>query len=142
MSTAATLSIDDYRLSYRTDGGAFRVLDGVDLTVNRGEVLGLVGESGSGKSTLAYAVMRALRAPVAAQSGNINLGTTALTALPESEIASLRGNRIAMVFQDPGASLNPTMTLGEHFAPELRRHRRLGRSEVQAETLSLIEMVG
>ncbi|MDP6708935.1 MAG: ABC transporter ATP-binding protein [Alphaproteobacteria bacterium] len=142
MTAAVTLGISDYRLGYRTEAGPLQVLDGVDLSINQGEVLGLVGESGSGKSTLAYAVMRALQAPVVAQSGVIELAGTALTAMTEDEIAALRGNRIAMVFQDPGASLNPTMTLGEHFEQVLRRHRRLGRAEAREETRRLVEMVG
>ena len=109
------LRVRDYSVSYATGRGPLQVLEGVGLTVGPGEVLGLVGESGSGKSTLACAVMRTLRAPVAAESGDIALGGVPLLGLDESRLSSIRGNRIAMVFQHPGASLNPTLTLGEHF---------------------------
>ena len=136
------LRIRDYSVSYATGRGPLQVLEGVDLTVRPGEVLGLVGESGSGKSTLAYAVMRTLRAPVAAESGDIALGGVPLRGLDEHRLSSIRGNRIAMVFQHPGASLNPTLTLGEHFRQVLARHRDVAPGDMAGETERLLAMVG
>ena len=81
------LATRDYGVAYATGRGPLQVLEGVSLGVGPGEVLGLVGESGSGKSTLAYAVMRTLRAPVAAESGDILLGGVALRGLDENRLA-------------------------------------------------------
>ena len=136
------LRVRDYSVSYATGRGPLQVLEGVDLAVRPGEVLGLVGESGSGKSTLAYAVMRTLRAPVAAESGDIALGGVPLRGLDEHRLSSIRGNRIAMVFQHPGASLNPTLTLGEHFRQVLARHRDVAPGDMARETERLLAMVG
>ena len=136
------LTVRDYSMAYATGRGPLQVLEGVSLGARSGEVLGLVGESGSGKSTLAYAVMRTPRAPVAAESGDILLGGVALRGLDERRLSAVRGNRVAMVFQHPGASLNPTLTLGEHFRQVLARHRAIAPADVAGETERLLAMVG
>ena len=136
------LEVADYALSYATAAGPFRVLDGVDLRIARGEVVGLVGESGSGKSSLAYAVMRSLFGEITDERGAIRfLGDDLMTQAPDA-LQKLRGNRIALVFQDPGASLNPTMTLGAHIAEVLRRHRDLDGAAAADEARRLLDMVG
>ena len=138
----AALTVTDYSVAYATVRGSLQVLEDVSLEVRSGEVLGLVGESGSGKSTLAYAVMRTLRAPVAAERGDILLGDISLRGLDERRMSAIRGNRIAMVFQHPGGSLNPTLTLGEHIRQVLVRHRAITPAEISAETERLLAMVG
>ena len=138
----ATLTVNDYSVAYATGRGPLQVLENVSLVVRPGEVLGLVGESGSGKSTLAYAVMRTLRAPVVAESGDILLGDIPLRGLDERRLSTIRGNRVAMVFQHPGASLNPTLTLGEHIRQVLLRHRTITPAGTAAETERLLAMVG
>ena len=138
----ATLTVRDYSVAYATRRGSLQVLENVSLAVRPGEVLGLVGESGSGKSTLAYAVMRTLRAPVVAESGDILLGDIPLRGLDERRLSTIRGNRVAMVFQHPGASLNPTLTLGEHIRQVLLRHRTITPAGTAAETERLLAMVG
>ncbi len=136
------LTVRDYSVAYATGRGPLQVLEGVSLGAMPGEVLGLVGESGSGKSTLAYAIMRTLRAPVAAESGDILLGGGALRGLDENRLSAIRGNRVAMVFQHPGASLNPTLTLGEHFRQVLARHRAIAPADAAGEIERLLAMVG
>lgn len=142
MDAPPTLSIRNYSVSYGDGPGALKVLDNINLEIGRGEVVGLVGESGSGKSTLAFAIMRALRGRISGEAGDLMLGINALRNLDEQGLNRIRGKRIAMVFQDPGGSLNPTLTLGEHFRQTLDRHRSLTRQEIIDETRRLLEMVG
>jgi oligopeptide/dipeptide ABC transporter ATP-binding protein len=140
--TSQSLLIEDFTLSYKTESGEFRVLENIDLTIARGEVVGLVGESGSGKSTIATAIMQAVQGNIATQNGAILLGDTDLSELTNEQLNAIRGNKIAMVFQDPGGSLNPTMELGEHVIQVLRRHRSMNRVDAMNESSRLIEMVG
>ena len=137
-----SLLIDNFTLSYKTESGEFRVLENIDLGIARGEVVGLVGESGSGKSTIATAIMQAVQGKIATKSGEILLGDTDLSSLTSDQLNAIRGNRISMVFQDAGASLNPTLALGEHVIQVLRRHHSMNRVEAKNESIRLIEMVG
>ena len=137
-----SLLIDNFTLSYKTESGEFRVLENIDLSIARGEVVGLVGESGSGKSTIATAIMQAVQGKIATKSGEILLGDTDLSGLTSDQLNAIRGNRISMVFQDAGGSLNPTLALGEHVIQVLRRHRSMNRVEAKNESIRLIEMVG
>ena len=137
-----SLLIDNFTLSYKTVSGEFRVLENIDLSIARGEVVGLVGESGSGKSTIATAIMQAVQGKIATKSGEILLGDTDLSGLTSDQLNAIRGNRISMVFQDAGGSLNPTLALGEHVIQVLRRHRSMNRVEAKNESIRLIEMVG
>lgn len=132
------LSIEGYSLAYP---GPVQALSGVSLALQRGEVLGLVGESGSGKTSLAQAVMRALPRGAAGQ-GAIRLAGQDLCTLPERAMRAVRGRRIAMVFQDPSASLNPTLTLGEQVTEVLRRHKGRTRGEAAEEAEALLRRVG
>jgi peptide/nickel transport system ATP-binding protein len=142
MTAAPILEVDGYSVSFSTERGSLRVLDDIHLTIARGEILGLVGESGSGKSTLAYAVMRAIGADIVSEVGHIRLTGNSLIGLDERSLSALRGNRVAMVFQDAGASLNPTLTIAEHFRQVLARHRALASDACVAETNRLLTMVG
>ena len=141
MTQIPVLSVKDYSVSYSTPKGPFTVLENIDLTIGKGEIVGLVGESGSGKSTLSLAIMRALRGRIAHESGDVLLRERSVMALGAAALADIRGKRIAMVFQDPGGSLNPTLTLGEHFVQVLNRHRGLGRKETIQEIWRLLDMV-
>jgi len=135
------LSVDDYSLDYAVPAGLRRALDGVSLHIDRGEVLGLVGESGSGKTSLAWAIMRYLPES-AKESGRIALGSQPLTGATPGEIAAIRGKRIGMVFQDPGTSLNPTLTLGAQLSEVLVLHRGLAKKEAETEGEALLARVG
>ncbi|MFE0753714.1 dipeptide ABC transporter ATP-binding protein [Inquilinus sp. NPDC058860] len=139
---ASVLEIDGYSLDYLTPKGAFRALDGIDLAIGRGEVLGLVGESGSGKTSLAWAIMRHLPANAREAGGGIRLAGDDLTRMGAAAIDRIRGRRIAMVFQDPGTSLNPTLPLGEQLAEVLVRHRGLTRRQAWAEGEAMLARVG
>ncbi|MEO7242177.1 MAG: ABC transporter ATP-binding protein [Variovorax sp.] len=135
------LDIAGYSLAYATPAGMFQALDGVDLQVAAGEVLGLVGESGSGKTSLAWAVMRYLPVDVR-EAGAIRLKGKALIGASTGEIEAIRGRRIGMVFQDPSTSLNPTLPLGEQLAEVLVRHRQLTQKQAWSEGEAMLAHVG
>jgi len=142
------LEIEDLAVEYRSRGSHVRVLPGVDLSLNRGEILGLVGESGSGKSTLALAILRLLPANGRIVGGQITLGgETDLTAISEESLRRVRGQKIAMVFQDPLTSLNPVFRIGSQMVDVQAAHcdhrvRRTDRSEYLARAVSLLRQVG
>lgn len=130
MSTV--LQVADYSLDYQLPTGALHVLQNIDFSVAAGEVVGLVGESGSGKTTLGWAIMRYLAGNAREIGGSISLQGENLLQMPQREIEKLRGGRLGMIFQDPSASLNPTLSLGEQVVEVLTRHRDLGYREAWA----------
>ncbi len=135
------LSVQDYTLDYATRHGARRVLDGVDLAIAPNEVLGLVGESGSGKTSLAWAIMRHLPRNAREMAGRIHLGDTDLRAAHPRALDALRGRRMAMVFQDPSTSLNPTLTIGRHVTEVLTCHRGLSGAAAWREAIEALRQV-
>jgi len=139
---APVLQIENYSLSYKTEHGPLRVLDGINLSVAKGEVLGLVGESGSGKSSLAYAILRGLPGQIASEQGTIKFLGEDLTHKIDSQLQDIRGARIAIVFQNAATALNPTQSLGEHVAEVLRKHRGLNRTSASSRVLELFRLVG
>ena len=118
-----------------------KVVRGVTLNVARGETLGVVGESGSGKSVTALAALRLISSPGRIAAGKILLDGQDLLALPDSDMRAVRGGRIAMVFQDPLTSLNPTLTVGEQLVETILAHRRMPRSEAWKEAIGWLERV-
>src|SRR6516225_6460942 len=136
------LEIGELRVSFHGDDGrATRAVDGVDLTVQRGQTLGLVGESGCGKSVTALAVMGLLPKDSAAVSGWIRFEHSDLLNLPDRAMRDLRGDRLAMIFQEPMTSLNPVYPVGEQIAEVLVRHRGLSRQQARARAVELMRLV-
>jgi peptide/nickel transport system ATP-binding protein len=121
--------------------GAVSAVSHVSLEVAEGEIFALVGESGCGKTTLAMAIMGLLPATATVEGAIEFLGRD-LTALDERERGMIRGDRISMVFQDPGAALDPAFSVGEQVAETIRAHRQLGRREAKARALRLLQEVG
>jgi peptide/nickel transport system ATP-binding protein len=138
----AVLSVEGYTLDYETAAGPVRALDGVTLSVRAGEVLGLVGESGSGKSTLAFAVMRDLAGNAVERAGHISLSGRDLMTAPPDQIDAIRGRDMAMVFQDPATSLNPTMTLGAQLSEVYVRHHGHDWPAARRAATGMMESVG
>ncbi|MEA5100925.1 ABC transporter ATP-binding protein [Pantoea sp. S18] len=139
---APVLSVENYSLDYAlAKGHALPVLRDINLQVMPGEVLGLVGESGSGKTTLGWAIMRWLAGNARELQGDIRLNGDSLLTVPAAKLTALRGAKLGMIFQDPSASLNPTLTLGEQVTEVLRRHRGLSAREAQELGESLLHDV-
>jgi oligopeptide/dipeptide ABC transporter ATP-binding protein len=137
------LEVRDLRAEFRTDEGVVRAVDGVSFRVERGEIVGLVGESGCGKSVTSLAVLGLLPKPEGrVVGGAVRFQGRDLGALPESELRRVRGNRVAMVFQDPMTSLNPYLTVGEQIAEVGEVHRGLSRREAHRRAVALLERVG
>jgi peptide/nickel transport system ATP-binding protein len=118
------LAIEGLRTVFHTSAGEIAAVDGVDLSVARGGTLGIVGESGCGKSVLALSVMRLVSPPGRIAAGRVMFAGKNLLALSPAEMRGIRGNRIAMIFQEPMTSLNPVFTVGEQITEAMRAHDR------------------
>ena len=139
----ALLEVSDLRVEFRSRGKTVRAVNGVSLTLAEGETLGLVGESGCGKSVTALSLMRLIpRPPGRVVAGQARFMGRDLLALGEEEMRQVRGNSIAMIFQDPMTSLNPVLSVGRQIAEALQVHRGVSRSAARARTLELMEQVG
>ena len=138
---APILSVRDLATSFRIDGVWVPVVHGVSFDVAPRQTVALVGESGSGKSVTALSVMR-LTAPGASRvAGSVKLAGRELLTLPDAQLRQVRGNEIAMIFQEPMTSLNPVLSIGFQIAEALRTHRSLSRAEAEAETVRLLDKV-
>ncbi len=118
------LEIEGLRTVFRQPSGEVPAVDGVDLTVERGETLGIVGESGCGKSALSLSIMRLIASPGRISAGRILFDGADLLLLPPAAMREIRGNRIAMIFQEPMTSLNPAFTVGRQLTEAMRAHDR------------------
>lgn len=119
-----------------------RIVDGISFDIAQGETFALLGESGCGKSMTALSLMRLLPDSVQVESGAVHLGDTDLTALPERDMRAVRGGRMAMIFQEPGLSLNPVMTVGAQIAEALQLHCGLHGAAADARGVELLQQVG
>ena len=139
----ALLEIVDLAVSFPSGNGEglVRAADGVSLDVPAGTTVGLVGESGSGKTVTALSILRLLEPP-ARVTGAVRFQGKNLLDLPERELRAVRGNRIAMVFQDPMTSLNPVLTVGEQIAEVVRLHEKRPRRAAWARAVEMLETVG
>ena len=140
------LSVEHLRTVFPTENGAFTAVNDLSFHLDRGETVGIVGESGSGKSVTSLSIMRLLAHPGKSDQGKIIFhhedGTaTDLLQLPGESMRSYRGNKIAMIFQEPMTSLNPVLTCGYQVAEALRLHLRMSKQEAKARTIALFEKV-
>ncbi len=139
---APLLSVRDLTVNFAAERGRVRAVAGVSFDLAPGETLGLVGESGCGKTVTAMSILRLLPTPLAEVTGEIRFQGEELLGLPDSLMRQIRGNRIAMVFQEPMTALNPVLTVGEQVAEALRLHRGLSHPEAWREAGAALNRVG
>jgi oligopeptide/dipeptide ABC transporter ATP-binding protein len=138
----ALLEVRDLRTHFFTREGVVRAVDGVSFSVERGRTLGIVGESGCGKSVTALSIMGLIpKPPARIVGGEVMFGGRDLTTLSERELSDVRGDEIAMVFQDPMTSLNPTLTIGTQLVETIRRHSDISKQEARRRAVDLLEEV-
>jgi peptide/nickel transport system ATP-binding protein len=141
-SLTPLLRIDGLKTHFFTDDGVVRAVDGVDLTLRPGEILGLVGESGCGKTMTALSILRLIDSPGRIVAGEILFEGRNLLGLGQNEIAAIRGEEIAMIFQQPKGSLNPVIRIGSQIAEQFIRRRGLGRKQALEQAIGLLAEVG
>jgi len=135
--------VEDLRTWYHTRAGVIRAVDGVTISLEQGRTLGLVGESGCGKSVTALSIMRLIDAPGRIEPGSrILFQGTDLATASEEELQELRGNQMAMIFQEPMTSLNPVYPIGQQVAEALRLHRTMRHRAAETRAVELLRQVG
>ncbi|MBM2811690.1 MAG: oligopeptide/dipeptide transporter, ATPase subunit [Chloroflexi bacterium] len=141
MKVSPVLRVEDLYVDFDLRAGRLTAVDGISLSLDRGETLGIVGESGSGKTVTALAIMGLLESPGRARQGHVWLGEEDLLQLPEARLERLRGRKIAMVFQEPMTSLNPVLTIGEQLAEVYQQHLGLPHGDAMDESARMLERV-
>ena len=137
------LSVENLRTYYHTADGVVRAVDGVSFRLSAGETLGIVGESGCGKTVTCLSILLLVDSPGRIEPGStIRLGERNLVELSDDEIRAVRGNEIAMVFQEPMTSLNPVWTIGGQIAEAVRTHRGASGAEARERAIEMLRLVG
>jgi peptide/nickel transport system ATP-binding protein len=136
------LKMSDVNVSFFTESSVIRAVDNVNLSINRGEIIGLVGESGSGKTMTALSIMRLVPPPGKVISGKILFEGGDLLQLSEKQLENVRGRRISMIFQEPMTSLNPVLRVGDQIAEILSIHTDMAKKDIKEKALQLLKNVG
>jgi oligopeptide/dipeptide ABC transporter ATP-binding protein len=142
MTSEPLLDVRDLKVSFRTEDGLVKAVDGVSLTLYEGETLGIVGESGSGKSVTMMSVMRLINDPNARFEGEVRYKGRDLMTLSKDQMRQIRGTGISMIFQDPMTSLNPVYRVGWQIAEQIRAHDRISKQAARARAAELLAAVG
>ena len=137
------LEVDDLKMYFHTQDGVVKAVDGVSYTLDRGETLGVVGESGSGKSVTSLTIMGLIEMPPGRiEGGDVRYRGKSLLQMSDEEMQHIRGNDIAMIFQDPMTSLNPVYTIGRQLGEGLRLHRGYTKEQATQRAIELLGLVG
>lgn len=143
MENGNLLEIKDLVVHYETDDGCVRAVNGLTFQVKAKKTLGLVGETGAGKTTTALSVLNLIRGPAGKiKQGKILLDGRDILEMKQPELEKMRGNDVAMIFQDPMTALNPVMTVGEQIAQVFKLHQKISKKEALQEAKKMLKMVG
>lgn len=136
------LKVDGLQVQFQTKKGINTSVDGVSFSIGKGEILGIVGESGCGKSVTSLSILQLLGTNAKISQGSIQLNGRELLGLSEEEMCKIRGNEIAMIFQDPMTALNPTLTIGEQLVEPLVIHQGYRKQDAWKEAIEVLKKVG
>jgi peptide/nickel transport system ATP-binding protein len=136
------LSVENLETTFYTKGGPLRAIDGVSYRLYEGQTLGIVGESGCGKSVTSFSVLGLLSHPGRVTGGRVMFGGRDLVTLPAEEMRRIRGNRIAMIFQEPMTALNPVLTVGAQISEQILAHESVGKKAALDRAIDLLGLVG
>ena len=136
------LTVDDLRVSFATEDGVVKAVDGVSFDLAAGEVLAIVGESGCGKSVTAQTITGLTRASNARITGSVNYRGREINGLTDDQLRDIRGEQIAMVFQDPMCALNPVYRVGDQITEMIRAHRDVSKKQARSTAVDLLRSVG
>ncbi|PPD16041.1 MAG: methionine ABC transporter ATP-binding protein [Methylobacterium sp.] len=138
----ALLAVSDLATHFATRQGALKAVDGVSFSIAEGEIIGLVGESGSGKSVTGFSILGLIDPPGRIVGGSVKLRGRELVGLPARDLRAIRGREIAMVFQDPSATLNPVLTIGMQMRLALEAHGAVGEADARTRSVEVLARVG
>ncbi|HWU44400.1 MAG TPA: ABC transporter ATP-binding protein, partial [Bdellovibrio sp.] len=137
------LEVQNLKTRFKTDEGSFYAVDDVSFNVKKGQTLGIVGESGCGKSVTSLSVMRLIQKPGAIESGKIVFKGKDLLTLNDEKMREIRGNEIAMIFQEPMTSLNPVYTIGDQIEEAILLHQKeLNKEQAREKAIEMLRLVG
>ena len=137
------LEVKDLHVSFFTPAGEVKAVGGISYDLNYCEVMGVVGESGSGKSQEAYSIMGLLQSPGKVTGGSITFEGKDVLAMSKEEMTNFRGNKVAMIFQNPMTCLNPVYTIGNQLVEALRAHdKSISKEDAEKRAMEMMEMVG
>lgn len=137
------LDVKDLQTHFKSKKQTVRAVDGIDISIDKGQTVALVGESGSGKSMTSLSIMQLVPTPGGSiEGGEVNFNGRDLLKLTEEEMRKVRGNDISMIFQEPMTSLNPVLTIGRQITEVLRYHKKLGKEEAEKRAIELLKVVG
>ena len=139
---ASLLSVENLQVQFQTKKGINTAVDGVSFSIEKGRILGIVGESGCGKSVTSMSILQLLSSNARILGGSIKLDGKELIGLPEKEMCRIRGNDIAMIFQDPMTALNPTLTIGNQLMEPIMLHQNCGKKEAWVRAVDVLKRVG
>ncbi len=142
MTPEPLLEVRDLGVSFATEGGTVRAVDGVSFTLAPGDILAIVGESGSGKSVSVMTLMGLTRGVNARFEGSAQFGGQDLIAASEEQMQRVRGAEIAMIFQDPMSSLDPVYRIGEQIGEQIHAHEKISKAQARDRTIALLDQVG
>lgn len=142
MSHSPVLEVCDLHIAFTAQKNRIPVLRGLSYALDKGRVLAIVGESGSGKTVQALSLLSLLPPAAVVTGGAVYCQGKNILALPKQELRRIRGEKIALIFQDPAASLNPVLTIGEQLIETLRAHQKISKAQARAQAVKLLEKVG